>query len=251
MGTGGRAPLSLAVSRGMSVLRTLGREAGPVRFSDFRRTLPGLSDSSLSRILRGLEEAGYLVRHGERGYGPGPELEQWQCELAARPLSAVEQDERAVRELVRRTNESAGAAFLESGRLVVTASRTADGAVSIIGPGSTLHFEADHAASLAVLEILPERERLRLLEGPYSRIGGRERYVRGRERLRREGSVVMDQSLERPGISRVALAAASGDRRGTLYLCLTEKQARERLAELAGILEEVRGMWTGVPAVAR
>ena len=61
----------------------------------------------------------------------------------------------------------------------------------------------------------------------------------------------MDHSLERPGISRVAIAAASGDRRGTLYLCLTEKQARERLAELAGILEEVRGMWTGVPAVAR
>jgi hypothetical protein len=122
--------------------------------------------------------------------------------------------------------------------------------VSIIGPGTTLHFEADHAASLAVLELLPERERLRLLEGPYSRIGGREPYLLGRGRLCRQGEVVMDQSLERPGISRVAIAGVSGDRRGTLYLCLTEKQARERLAELAGILEEVRGMWTASEAAS-
>jgi len=215
-----------SLSRSLAVLREVSCAGKPVRFSEMRKTLEDLPDSTLSRLLRSLEEAGYLAREGRAGYVVGPRWAAWTSELGPLPADPLQRYRDCVKTLVRRTNESAGVALLEADRLVVMASETASGAVSIIPSGGILHFEADHAASLAVLALLPSTEQARLVASPYSRISGLRALARGLRSARQGPGLFLDQSCERPGICRMAVAVKTRERLLAVFLCLTEQQAR-------------------------
>lgn len=229
-----------SLSRSLAVLRQVSCAGKPVRFSEMRKALDDLPDSSLSRLLRGLEEAGYLVREGRAGYLAGPRLAAWTSGLRGLPPDPLQRYRDCVKTLVRRTNESAGVAVLEADRLVVMASETASGAVSIIPSGETLHFEADHAASLAILALLPAGERARLVGSPCSRISRPQALARGLRAARQGAGLFLDQSRERPGISRMAVAVKTGERLLSVFLCLTEKQARSDPAFYAQALKAAK-----------
>lgn len=229
-----------SLSRSLAILRLISCAGKPVRFSELREALDELPDSTLARLLRRLEEGGYLIREGRVGYLPGSRLEAWKNDLGKLPPDPLRRYRDCVKTLVRQTNESAGTAILEADRLVVTASETASGAVSIIPPGGILHFEEDHAASLAVLALLPPSERERLIGGSYSRISGPRALARGLRAARQEKGLFIDQSRERPGISRIALAFKTGTVPGVVFLCLTGHQARTQSAFYAEALQAAK-----------
>lgn len=227
-----------ALARGLKVLEYVSLQAGPVRYSAISAQLSGINDSTLSRLLRSLESLGYLIRETD-GYTLGAAWKRWQTLLQSKPLNDAEVFERMVLDLVCRTNESAGVALLMEDRLVVVASRTAREGVSIIGEGDVLHFEADHAASMAVLDSLPESARLACLDSPYSRMADRDAYVAGREALHEENGVFLDRSLTRPGICRMAVCFERGAVYGSLFLCMTRERAEAGFSELAACLRSM------------
>lgn len=217
-----------ALSRGLKLVEHFLQTDRPVRFTELRELLPGIPDSTLSRLLRTLEENGCIAPVAKSGYTAGPRIAEWR-RLAADSGKAdwSRRVEQAVHELARLTNESAAYAELRDDRLAVAVSVTVPGAVSVIGPGSTLHFEADHAAALAVLNSLPPPQRQRLIEGRYSRIPDSFAYHEGIRNFKQDDIIFLDRSRERPGICRIAVPVETPVRHGALFLCLTLDRAAE------------------------
>lgn len=226
--------------RGLRLIRHLLLAGQPVRFKDLRPVLPGVPDSTLTRLLKSLEEHGYLVSHPRDGYSPGPELAEWQRSLRETRPSRSEMLARTVTRLAGRTNESAAFALLEGDHISISASRTVFGAVSVIPAGSVLHFEADHAAALAILSQLSGTERRRHLRGPTSRIADEATCRQATEACSLGDGLYMDASRERPGICRLAAALPVDGQPGALFLCLTRQRAEEAREALLALLREER-----------
>jgi len=142
------------LARGLRVLEALSVADGPLRFSDLKALLPGLTDSTVSRLLQTLETDGYVAKESTLGYVSGPALRAWFERMAILPKSAIEVFRQVALNLSWLSNESAAIAILQDARLTVVASQLVEGAVSIIGVGGCLHFEADHAGSMALLRAL-------------------------------------------------------------------------------------------------
>lgn len=238
--TASRSNPDSALIRGLRLLEHILQAGGPVRFSELRDALPGVPDSTLARLLRSLEEHGYIVSVSKSGYTPGPQMGAFLSAATRRGISPPEAVEQAVRELCRRTNESAAFVKLETDHLSVLFSLTVSGAVSVLPPGGLLHFEADHAAALAVLQLLPARARKRLLASRYSRIPSPKDYTCALAASRRPDGSFLDHSTERPGICRMAVPVRYGDLIGALFLCLTEQHAGKSADSLAAALADCR-----------
>jgi DNA-binding IclR family transcriptional regulator len=231
------APRNLSSStllRGLKVLEQISLAGEPVRFSDLRQTLPGATDATLSRLLQTLEAADYVRRSGKVGYIRGPALQNWiqLCGTGSGGFQNLAKN--TVRHLCRVSDESTALVTFANERLTVVASQVAEGAVSIIHPGHTLHFEGDHAGALAVLSLMDPAERRRMIESPLSTIPSVTELDESLARYRSSQSpeILRDHSLARPGICRIATPFQTGPHRGSLFLCLTETQADENFSEL-------------------
>lgn len=228
-----------ALSRGLRLLEYLSlSEQRSVRFSELKQVLPELTDSTMSRLLQSLEVDGYIKRARGAGYQTGPALNRWVRLLRNRPGSPVEVYRRAVLELVRMSNESAAIALLGEERLTVVASEAAVGAVSVIEAGGTLHFEADHAGSLALLSVLPVEVRRSLLAGPYSHLSDEASFEEACRTLQIDGQVYRDQSVQRPGICRIAMPLSIGDVVAVVFFCLTIESADQNYPKLVQLLKQ-------------
>ena len=232
--------ITSALIRGLKILQRVSEAKQAVRFSDLREALPGIQDSTLTRLLQNLEAAGYLKREERNGYSAGEELAQWLGGLKVRIRNPAQIYHQAVFDLVTRSNESAGIAIMERDRLAVVSSQTAPGAVSVIEAGQTLHFEADHAGSLVVLADLDKTKRNALLRSSFSRMENEKTFQAALGSLVKKGEVCLYRSAARPGICRMAAAFRSGDIRGAIFLCLTETRAKQDFAGLREVLVEVR-----------
>ncbi|MBC2601755.1 helix-turn-helix domain-containing protein [Puniceicoccus vermicola] len=235
-------PSSSTLLRGIKVLERISLEEEPVRFSELRQTLPGATDATLSRLLQTLEAADYVRRSGKVGYVRGPALQNWiqLCTGGSGGFQSVA--ENTVRQLCRITNESTALATFLNDRLIVVASQVAEGAVSIIHPGHTLHFEGDHAGALAILSLMTPEEQRQMVGGPLSSIASLAELQESLTRFRTspDSEIFRDRSLARPGICRIAIPFQVGPHRGSLFLCLTETQADQSFAELTRHLSSSR-----------
>lgn len=224
------SPPSLhALTRGLKLLERISVSPGPLRFSDLREVLPRVGDSTLTRLLQGLVAADYLKRVEAEGYTIGPAFDAWRESFFAKGPDLSALAKLAVEDMARSTDESAGICILANDRLAVLESHTVPGAVSIIHPGETIHFEPDHAAALVVLTQLKPGKQKQLLAGPHSRIADSSELNDAMQAAQWHGDSCMDRSTQRPGICRIAKAFRHGDNQGAVFFCLTTERARKSL----------------------
>ena len=229
---------SSTLLRGLTLLQRVSLADRPIRFSELREILPGATDTTISRLLQVLESEGYLKRAETSGYEPGDTFLSWIREVSDEDESFQSVAEKIVRKLCRASNESTAIAVFEGNRLRVVASETAEGAISVIRPNETLHFEGDHAGSLAALSLLTKPEQNDCIGDRYSRIGNAEELENSLSMTSEAtpGPIFRDHSLSRPGICRIACPFQAGTKRGSLFFCLTETQADHQFDTLSDLL---------------
>lgn len=218
-----------ALSRGLTILELLIKHPRGLRYTELKESLDGVGDASMGRLLTALTESGFAVKQYNR-YFASERVRSW-----------LSWDKNAVAVFIHKTvdavadesGESAAFALYEGEQIRIAYSRNCQDSINIIPAGDTLHFEDDHAASLAVLGLLSEKERERALASPFSR-SSIEAWKEGQRCFYRDGYYA-DRSKQRRGISRIAVPWSDGQRRGALFLCLpTERliKSEKRLAEL-------------------
>jgi len=229
-----------ALTRGLAIVEAVSRASGPLRFSELRAVIGEISDSSLARLLRSLESSGHLQRDADEGYKMGRRLAAWQAALRVGPTDWRVRLQVEIQQLCQMAHESAAAAYLQQDQITVAYGQTVEGGVTVMRTGTLLHFEADHAGSLAILAALPANLRNQLLVSRFSRIPDREEYRVGVEEARRGKGLWLDRSRERPGISRLAVALTVNGRPGSLFFCLPTESALARYGQLSTALLEAR-----------
>lgn len=226
-----------ALTRGLTLLEVLMRNREGMRYGELKRVLPQVGDASLNRILISLAESDHLEKR-DGLYYPSDRVLGW--------FALLEGDRRftgwaenLVEELARKAGESAGFALYDGERIIIQHSVNWPDSVNVIGPGKLLHYEWDHAASLAVLDLLSEKEREAAFSSDHS-LTDRSQWEAGKKRFHR-GNYYADISNRRPGISRLALpwtykGGGGRNRRGALFLCLPTVRLEAHKEELASLM---------------
>ncbi len=227
-----------ALDRGLRILDQLIRSESPVRYNELRASLPGIQDSTLSRILKALEAYGYVSRDPEIGYSITRQVSDWSTYLTTGTpaLSALAQKE--VERLTERGNESAAVVLFRNDRIETLSSRSLNGGIQVLKEGDLLHFEEDHAAALAILNQLPANKRKTCLQGSHSRFPKKYAFRQLIEEMRQDDGCLIDQSRERPGVCRMAHAFEHKGQTGAIFFCLTQEACRSKLRELSPLLRE-------------
>jgi DNA-binding IclR family transcriptional regulator len=141
-----------------------------------------------------------------------------------------------IENLVKRTGESAGFCLYRNKKLVILHSISCPDSINIIGPGNILHYEADHAASLAVMDLMTKEERDEALKSSYS-LTTESDWLAGRKQFSKE-SYYADLSRLREGISRLALPWQNKTDKGSLFICLPTIRMKQREERLIEIMQE-------------
>ncbi len=226
-----------ALDRGLAVVEFLVLSARPQRYVDIRQTLGTISDASLNRLLSSLVGSGYIGKDAEGRYVPAARMESWGRVLGAKlHISVVAA--LAVRAAVAEARESAAFGLHTGERIEILASESCDNSVTIIAPGQTLHFEADHVGSLAILDIVWGADRIRyeqLLSSSFSRIETQDAALRAIAASKR-GDYFFGEAQTRVGVSRVALPLLQDGQIGVLFMTMPSERLLGKDAHYAAIL---------------
>ncbi|MGE9293146.1 MAG: helix-turn-helix domain-containing protein [Puniceicoccales bacterium] len=230
-----------ALDRGLALLDHLIRSGGgPLRFGELREALPGVQDSTLTRILKALEGYGYLERDANTGYRITQQVRAWGPYLSAARPTLADTAQRVLDQLTQEAHESACITLLGEDRINALCSRSVEGGIRILGTGQLLHFEPDHAGALAILEQLPSAERQRHLDGPHCTFGEGDNFETSLSAARGPGNVLIDTSRSRPGVCRMAIAYRHGEQLGSVFFCLTQEACESKRGQLTRLLESAR-----------
>lgn len=226
-----------ALGRGLHILDRLIRSEEPVRYNELRTSLPGVQDSTLSRILKALEIYGYISRDPDNGYAITDRVRSWNTYLnpAAAELSTLAQKE--VDHLAELGEESAAVVQLVDDRILTLCSRSINGGIQVLTPGDLLHFEPDHAAAISVLTMLSATERKHCLKSPYNQLPKKPSLQSIRQAMRQDDGSLIDRSQARPGVCRMAMGFKHGNQTGAIFFCLTLEACEGKRSQLATLLQ--------------
>ncbi len=229
-----------ALERGLRVIDfLLSSPSGGRRYSEIKLCFTGITDASLNRLLKALMASNVLMKAVDGRYCLSTRISRW-GELLTNNLQWRDRVVAEVDSLAAAAAESAAFGLLETDRIEIVHSCSWRDSIMVIEPGEVLHFESDHAGSIAVLSRLPTAEIERLIRGPFSRIDQLGQVREAVDKWRYEGAF-KDCSARRPGISRIAVAVQVDDiRAGCLFYCLPTLRAERRSRELAELLEDGR-----------
>ena len=211
----------------------------PCRYTELKALATGANDSTVSRLLHDLERLKYLRKVSDIGYCAGPELAHWQDSFR-RNQSLSEILQQAVETLSEQTLESAAVAILEETRIHIPHSISYPEGISVVAPGGWVHFEADHAASVCILNQIPMNERDALFQSPSSRIKDEHSFQAIQWAWHRPEGLVLDRSSAREGVCRLGAPIKIDGKPGALFLCLTQQSAEIRWDTLSTSLLNTR-----------
>jgi len=222
-----------ALDRGLIVIEALIDSPSGLRFIDLKRLLTGITDATLNRLLISLVESGHILR-GDSGYALSERVLDWGHILSGR-ITLTERIEGAVTQISETLKESAGFCRLEEDRIGVVSSRSYPDSISILKSGALLHFEEDHAASLAILSLLEPDAQAKCLFSPHSLIDSREIFDESLEKFNR-GKIIADKSYRRPGISRIAIPLMTENKASALFICLPTAAVEKKISDVCDAL---------------
>lgn len=220
-----------ALDRGLQILEYLISTAHPCKYSEIKKCLPGISDSSLNRLLKSLMDSSHIGKDENGLYYLNRKVLSWTTVLTRHAdFEAVIND--CVFRLCHLVEESTGFAMFINDHIEIVKSRSYPDSISIIEEKGILHFESDHAASLAIMEGLSQSQIDEALRSKYSKIKTYEELQEGFFTFRK-GNCFADNSRTRIGVSRLAVKVESEDRLGALFLCLPTSRLKQRIDELS------------------
>lgn len=220
------------LSRGLAVLQAVSTADRPLRFSELRTVAMHVPDSTLCRLLQSLESSGHLTHQPDVGYTPGPQIQHWLKAVRKSPQSFQDCAAAQIQILTSTIRESAAVALHDGEAIRILKSKTEPDAISIIEEGEILHFESDHAASLAILHQMKNAALNQALKSRYSRIRNAQEYGKAVKATLRKDGLWLDRSQIRPGICRMALPFSYHKCPGAIFLCLTLETARKKTTAL-------------------
>ena len=223
-----------ALSRGLAILEHLMGVREGCTYTELKGALPLIPDASLMRLLQSLVASGHLTKDEARRYTLSSRAKAWEGRLAGRK-TFTESAAESVARLSRDLAESAAAALLQEGHIRILASESFPDSITVIGKGSVLHFESDHAAALAILHAMDRAAQKRAIASEVSRIRNLAGLRKAISATHQHG-IYVDRSTVRQGVSRVAAPLRVDGAPGAVFVCLPTvrvatqiKRIRERL----------------------
>lgn len=229
-----------ALDRGLDILDTLITKNRPLKYSELKKSIPGISDSSLNRLLTSLLEKSYIYKDDTGNYIPGENIKRWDNIFTSRD-DILERLQIIIENIVTETNESAAIGMLKDNKIEIVASKSAENSISIIGVNDTLYFEEDHAGSLAILNVISQEERVNCISSEYSRINNMDVYNNSINKFYKSHNSVsyyFDESLHRRGISRLALPFEIDNIWYSLFLCAPTMRLKSNELSFLNILKD-------------
>lgn len=230
-------PILPALDRALHILDQLIRSEGSVRYQTLKGQLTGIQDSTLSRTLKALETYGYIDRDPDLGYSITAKVHAWSPYLGNEKEDFLARAQKEVDRLVEQGGESAAVVQLTEDRIATLCSKTVHEGIQVLDPGDTLHFEADHAAAIAVLAQLHEDQRTTCLAGPFSRFPQEAHFEEIYHAMQPLGTCLIDRSHARPGICRIAQGFQIGEHPCAIFYCLTIDALQAKQETLATLLK--------------
>lgn len=230
-----------ALDRGLSVLSFLVHEKRSARFIELKALFPGITDATLNRLLKALIGSGYLVKGDDGKYGISDLLRSWSVDLVEGGFSLKQMAGGIVERLSREAKESAVMVWYQDGAMVTIARRSHFDSISVIGVGDVIHYERDHAAALAVLDMMSKKERREAIRSELSEITSVKELEQAIKETKRDGYFV-DRSQKRPGVCRVAVPIEIEKGRGCLFLGMTVERCKLDEARLGAMVKRYGAM---------
>ncbi|NQZ57341.1 MAG: winged helix-turn-helix transcriptional regulator [Lentisphaeraceae bacterium] len=228
-----------ALDRGLVVIEFFLGKPQAQRFSEVKELFPGITDTTLSRLLKSLVASQHLKRSSEGLYEQGEALKRWHKILICEKPSPAEIIANCVKLLSWETGCSASWAALDKNHLAFHHTDNVVGSLSLGPHGIALYFEADHAASLCFLNSIDERQRrIFIEESPYSKIKDYDEYSEAIQKFSC-GSCFKDESRTRIGMSRFAINVKHEDINGVLFIGLSTAELMIREKELHKALNKI------------
>jgi DNA-binding IclR family transcriptional regulator len=206
------------------------------RFSDIRSHL-GVGDASLTRLLKHLENLGWVTSPSRGRYQMGPQFEDLRTLLETSPLEGEVAEK--VDALAQQAGQSCAWLIIEKGKMVCKARHSIEGSISILRKGSVLKPEFDHAAALAILSQRSREERRDHFRQLGSTIENEKHFEISIRKFQR-GEVLVDLTRNRPGVSRLALPFSHRKKPSALYFCGPSVQIRQKWRWYRDLLLEAR-----------
>lgn len=224
-----------ALDRGLQILDYVIAQHRPCKYSEIRGALDRVGDASLNRLLRSLLESGHLEKTTDGQYALTAKVRHW-AQLVACSQRVEEIIELHLAELSRRTEEAAAFCLLEGDRIETVSSIQCVDSIRIVGPGTLLHYESDHAAVLSIFELMADESEIRAcISSELSKTKSYEEYVKDRVEFQ-EGTLFADRSRRRFGVTRCSAGVRCKGNPGALFICLpTLRYERDRVRLLAQV----------------
>lgn len=210
-----------ALERGLTIINHMILTQDTIKYSELKQVLPGISDASLGRLLLTLIEHDYVEKNADGEYILGEKVKSWKT-LMVGNIKFKSQCKSVVDQLVKELGESVAVAELVDNRIEIIYSCSAQDSISIIKTGEILHFERDHAASIAILNRLSQEHQMSLISGEYSKIDNFEALrdsIQNTLFKHKSNVYYLDHSIYRKGISRLAIPFNYLDKQCVIFIC--------------------------------
>lgn len=223
------------LSRALELLPFLAR-VRERRYTEIRDTLK-VGDASLSRLLKHLEDLGWVHSPSRGRYAMGKRFTELSEVLSLDVLEGEVSEE--VRNLALKAEQSCAWVCMEDGFVSCRCRHSIENSISILRKGTLLHTEFDHAASLSVLSLSSLEMRRDSYSMPGSTISNEDDFQRSL-RLFKRGEIFLDITKVRPGVSRIAIPFMYRGKPTSIFFCGPSVQIRQKWRWYRDLLIEAR-----------
>ncbi|MGL1890413.1 MAG: helix-turn-helix domain-containing protein [Spirochaetaceae bacterium] len=221
-----------ALDRGLDIIDSLLINSTPLKYSDIKKRLADVSDSSLNRLLASLTEKRYIQKNSKNLYILGPELSRWSSILSGKQ-TMLQKLETAIDNIVSTTNESAAVACYNGEKITILLCKNAHNSISIIPKGETLFYEADHAGSLAIIDNMEPALKSKIVSENSELLNGIDKY-----KIKADIPYYFDESVNRVGISRLAFPINIEGQPGAIFICAPTVRLKKDLDKMVQELQK-------------
>lgn len=206
-----------ALARGLEILDYMVKSGSAKRYGDISKHFGDISDASLNRLLKSLMSSGFIEKDVNRKYCITDRVRGWKQylggDISFRKIIAPH-----VESLASKVNESTSFAIYTEERIEILCRTNMIDSFAIVPDGSIIDFELDHAAVLAILPNLNEKEFNKAINSSISSITSRDEFYKTVSGAR-TGEVYIDTPSTRLGMKRMAVPIKLPQLTGALFIC--------------------------------